>query len=473
MNKNVFFAIFFTTFAYLACNDEFILTDSSAKPEFSTDTVLFDTVFTDIGSYTLLFKVYNRENGSINISEISLAGGNNSQFRLNIDGFPGNDLKDKLLHSGDSLFIFAEVTVNPKDSESPFVVEDSIKFVTNGNTQFVQLRAWGQDVTLINGEIIQSAIWKKGKPYLVYNSMRIATGETLEMQAGTKVYFHDKSQLQVFGTLKTLGTLEEPVLLTSDKIDAMYKEAPGKWYGIIIVPESSGNELHNTVISNGTFGIQIGDLETPLLPDLTMHNVEIKNMSVAGIWANKANIKAYNAIVANCGISGIWIAAGGNYEFAHLTLVNYWRYTTRSKPSLVLSNSTDYNGTKYTSPLVAKFYNSVINGSSENEIGFSQFEATPFTALFESCAIKGNKELNILDETIFKSCFKSFDAKFNATDKNDYRILETSELKDKGNMEVVNQFLQLLTYDFKGISRVVDQKPDIGAHEYVEIKKEK
>jgi hypothetical protein len=45
---------------------------------FSVDTLVFDTVFTTIGSTTQQFKIYNNENKTLIIEEIELMGG--SQF---------------------------------------------------------------------------------------------------------------------------------------------------------------------------------------------------------------------------------------------------------------------------------------------------------------------------------------------------------------------------------------------------------
>jgi len=42
---------------------------------------------------------------------------------------------------------------------NPMVVQDSIVFITNSNMQDVDLVAWGQDVHLINGEVISSQTW--------------------------------------------------------------------------------------------------------------------------------------------------------------------------------------------------------------------------------------------------------------------------------------------------------------------------
>ena len=54
----------------------------SLRLSFSTDTVLFDTVFTTIGSSTRSFKVYNRNNYRVNISDIHLAGGVKGKYRV-------------------------------------------------------------------------------------------------------------------------------------------------------------------------------------------------------------------------------------------------------------------------------------------------------------------------------------------------------------------------------------------------------
>ena len=55
-------------------NNESITSDPSAKLQFSTDTVFFDTIFTQLSSVTLHFKVYNRGDRAVNVSEIKLAG---------------------------------------------------------------------------------------------------------------------------------------------------------------------------------------------------------------------------------------------------------------------------------------------------------------------------------------------------------------------------------------------------------------
>ena len=60
--------------------------NSKGHLNFSIDTLVFDTVFTTIGSSTQQFKIYNNENKPVQIDEIELMGGANSPFSINIDG---------------------------------------------------------------------------------------------------------------------------------------------------------------------------------------------------------------------------------------------------------------------------------------------------------------------------------------------------------------------------------------------------
>ena len=115
------YVLFFVLIAatVLSCRKEEKLTRSTyAKLEFSLDTVVFDTVFTTIGSATKQLKVYNRNNQKIEVSSIALVGNSQSTYRINVDGVPGNA---KFIHipANDSIYIFIDVTVDPNNQNSP------------------------------------------------------------------------------------------------------------------------------------------------------------------------------------------------------------------------------------------------------------------------------------------------------------------------------------------------------------------
>ena len=181
---------------FVNCRKQNILTNSAADLDFSTDTILFDTIFTTVGSTTKYFKIYNNNNGIIEISSIELAGGINSPFRINVNGDAGVSFEDIQLEAGDSLFIFVEVTIDPNNSTNPLIVEDSVLFSTNGNFQKVILNAFGQDAHFHISEILtQDQTWTNDKPHVIYNYCIVDQGLTLTIDEGTSVHGHPNLSL--------------------------------------------------------------------------------------------------------------------------------------------------------------------------------------------------------------------------------------------------------------------------------------
>ena len=130
----------------LACEKYELYRSPDARLGFSTDTVFFDTIFTTIGSATRELKVYNTYDQPLEIEFIELAKGEQSVFRLNIDGLASSYAGDIEIPPNDSIYIFIEVTLDPNKQDSILVIQDSIVFSTNGNLQDIDLLAWGQDV---------------------------------------------------------------------------------------------------------------------------------------------------------------------------------------------------------------------------------------------------------------------------------------------------------------------------------------
>ena len=184
-----------------SCRRLSFIDDADAQLKFSADTVKFDTVFTTVGSATRSFKIYNTYNQQLRISEISLAGGEGSIFRMNVDGFPGDVFSDIEIPANDSIYIFVEVTVDPDGEPLPFIVEDSIRFVTNNNEQFVQLVAWGQNAHFFDGAILCDEVWENDLPYVIYNSLLVDTLCSLTIREGCRIYMHGGSSFFVLGTL--------------------------------------------------------------------------------------------------------------------------------------------------------------------------------------------------------------------------------------------------------------------------------
>ena len=241
MTKRFFFLLFgaYLVFAMSSCKKEDLLTDSNATLNFSDDTVMFDTVFATIGSATKNLRVYNPYDQPIKISNIRLAGGSTSYYRMNVNGLPGTSFNDIELRAGDSLWIFVEVTVDPNTQLLPYIIQDSIVFETNGNRQDVDLVSWGQNAHFIVADQVlnlkddqgktvgqikyaiidtidnHTTVWDNQLPYVVYGGYAVVdSSTTLEITQGTQIHFSNNAGLWVYkgGKLKVTGTAQNQVV---------------------------------------------------------------------------------------------------------------------------------------------------------------------------------------------------------------------------------------------------------------------
>ncbi|HEY8734276.1 MAG TPA: hypothetical protein VIL90_06895, partial [Puia sp.] len=86
----------------------------------SDDTLNFDTVFTATATITRQVKLVNNNNQEIGISSVSLAGGANSSFIMNVDGTAGTVVSSLNIPANDSLIIFVTVFIHPGSQPSAF-----------------------------------------------------------------------------------------------------------------------------------------------------------------------------------------------------------------------------------------------------------------------------------------------------------------------------------------------------------------
>ncbi len=265
-----------------------------AKLTFSTDTVLFDTVFTSLGSATKWLVIHNSSNLPINISDIRLAGGKQSPFRINVDGEPVFNKKNTILAGKDSLYVFARVTIDPNQKNNPFVVEDSILFTTNNNEQTVKLVAWGQNANYILADqynpgfppykivadSLQTTEWNSSKPYVIYGYAIVNSYGKLIISPGSRIYFHKNSGLWIYanGQLDASGTEKNKIIFQGDRLENDYQDVPGQWDRIWIMEGINGknNIIKNAVIKNGFIGIQSESFFHPTKNKLILENVIIE-----------------------------------------------------------------------------------------------------------------------------------------------------------------------------------------------------
>ena len=448
----------------LSCEEEKFVDDPEARLSFSTDTVLFDTVFTTIGSTTKRFTVKNPHDKKIRISSIELAGGRDSDYRLNINGVQGHRVSDVELDGRDSLFIFVEVTIDPTQVDQPMVVKDSVVFSRERQKQDVKLISWGQDVHLIRGEVLGTQTWTSDKPYLIYNSALVDTGSTLTVEPGTQIHFHKNSRFYVAGTLLSEGTKQEPVVFQGDRLEEDYSDIPGQWDGIWLMAGSTGNRIRHTTIKNAIIGLQVDTLASFQQPTLRLSNARIMHMTYAGILARGSTIKADNTIVADCGAHALALTLGGSYEFYHCTFANYWSGSTRNTPSVLFNNYylDASEKTQIRDLEKARFSNCLIYGNRMDELGFDLNPAGTANYFFSHCLIRKDPE-NPLAQEHKEKLVVNKDPLFVSIQEHDFKLDTLSPAIDQGDIATGNAY----PTDILNNPRTADEAPDLGAVEYI------
>jgi hypothetical protein len=464
------------------CKKDDFLTDGDAKLDFSEEEILFDTVFVSVGSTTRFLKVYNNNDQPVK-TNIRLAG-TGINFRMNVNGLPGRDFKNVEIRANDSLWIFVEVTVDPASGSLPFVIKDSIIFETNGNQQDIDLTAWGQNAhfivanrfpsglpsyALIDTALFANVTWDSLLPYVIYGFAVVDSTQTLTILEGTKVHFYNNSGLWIYkgGTLKVQGKKDQEVVFQGTRREADFAEEPGQWDRIWL-NNGSFSEINYAIIKNGFIGLQCDVFPEPATPSeqLLLSNTQIRNMSGAGIFSTSFTIKAWNNVISSCGSYAAALTGGGDYNFIHCTIGNYWNFSQRSTPSLYISNAYSESATSVvvTDLVRANFSNCIIDGNQDDELGLDFItNVTPTPVVnyfFKNCLIKADQTATS-DPAHFNTICRSCPTQFDPANNNYVPGSGSSALNYGDPVFVIADTTAL---DIKGTVRSV-VTPDAGAYE--------
>ncbi|MFY0674378.1 MAG: hypothetical protein JXQ87_13330 [Bacteroidia bacterium] len=343
---------------------------------FETDSVIFDTVFTTVGSATEVFVFYNEGDENLLVEEIFLAGGQFSPYALNIDGVSGHNFKEISILPGDSLFAFVEVLIDPNNVTTPFVVKDSIIFKSDKVQKDVKLISWGQNAYFHYGDtILTNTTWESDKPHVLFGEVIVGAGATLTINECTQIYGYSFSRLNIArnSALRVLGTVDCPVIFQGHRKEERYAEEPGQWIGIRLLPGASQSLIQHAIIKNGFRGVQVDSMPVSREPNMILQNTTITNMNLVCLLGYTASIQAVNCEFLNSCEYLMVGELGGKYNFAYCTFGNFQLGCVRSTPSVYLSNAdyVDLNEVEFVNPLQYDIVNCIIYGSQEEELGFN------------------------------------------------------------------------------------------------------
>lgn len=498
-----------------SCRKDFEFQASTGSLGFSKDTIYLDTIFANIGSSTYNLKVYNNSNEDISIPNVKLQNGENSGYRLNVDGQAGKNFNDVQILAKDSLFIFIETTFNTNNElllSDAFLYTDKILFDTGENQQDVDLVTLVKDAVFIypdkdnttgiietltltiDGQPVETEIQGRNlladeltftnqKPYVVYGYAAVPTGETLTINAGARVHFHSNSGLLVSegATLNVNGALsadqevlENEVIFEGDRLEPLFSDIPGQWGTIWLFEGSINNTINYATIKNATVGVLSDGNANAVTDKLTITNSQIYNVSTFGILGRNTSIAAENLVLNNAGQASFGATFGGKYNVTHSTIANYWNSSFRQFPALLINNFvTDTDNNAFITELTeANFNNCIIYGNDNPELLIDELqdETNPvtFNFKFTNCLLRFQDNSNFFsspnydfeDVTHYENMIFNQDPNFKAPFENDLIIGENSAGNNQGNTTFATQ----VPNDILGTSRTAS--PDLGAYQH-------
>lgn len=471
-----------------SCYKEEFTTDGGDTLTYSLDTLMFDTVFTQISTVTRYFKVYNPNKLSVRVEEITLTGPNADFFTLNVDGYTGDIIRDVEILPKDSIYVFAEATIDPDDpvSISPYILEADAQFQYNGNVQKTKLIAWGQNANYIPGPNTPNRIsllscdlaevtWDDPKPYVLYGTLLIDSC-TLVLPAGTELYVHGgiaNNQIGIYnegliytyprGRIDVRGTLDQPVIIRDDRIEP---DHIGEWAGIRLGPESGPHKFSYMRLSSALAGITC---DSAAMVELDHSSISYTNGP--GFFARHASAKISNCLFYENGSQAVALTYGGDYEIAYTTMASFGNDSEALFMTNYYCSDPLCQEGVFLNQLTGRIYNSLLVGSSRDEVWMVD-AGTPEQALLD---VQMYNNMVVVDELLDPDNFPDFfetictncyeyeynDILFVDLFKDDYH-LDTMSVAEKKGIP-----LAPYTDDFDGHLRDL-LLPDLGCYEFQE-----
>ena len=356
----------------LSCvnEEEVISTDPGYQLTFSTDTIAFDTVFTSIGSVTERFLVRNQNPNALIIERIYLGSGQDSPYSITVSGYESNSVENQQILGNDSLLVLVSVKIDPSEESLPFVVRDSIVFITNGNVQDVKLQSWGQNAHFIGNAVLDcDTQWAPDLPYFLYGSILVDSLCELRIEKNVRVFSTFDTFIFVKGSMVVNGESDERVIFRNERLEPQYENIPGQWGGIIFLEGSNNNYFQYADIRNVQYGVRLGTPDQDSIPDIILKNVRIENSAVAGIAAFNSDLLAENSLINTSTGYVVGNFAGGYYTYNHCTIANIPVTFFSGQAASVITDNLDLeDGSNLYNPLHLSISNSIIWGYFEEEI---------------------------------------------------------------------------------------------------------
>ena len=465
-----------TLSALCSCSDdEDFSTSTSDLLTFSADTVRFDTVFSTVTSSTQSFWIHNNSGRSIRCTNVRLENGNQSGFRVNVDGASlgssdGYQVGNIEVRSGDSARVFVKITSPKANRVEPKHITDNLVFLLeSGVQQKVNLDAFSWDaVFLKNRHIDNDTTITSEQPIVVYGTMVVGKNATLTISPGTTMYFHSDAGIDVEGRLICKGTAEQDITLRGDRLDNMFDSLPydyvsGQWQGMHIKEESYGNIISFTDLHGAFNGLQI-DSSDVSRETLDLQNSTIHNCQGTALYVENSKVSITNCQLSNA-LGNCLYVNGGDVSVNNCTLAQFYPFDS-SRGSALRFSGIDHPLKSFTCT------NTLVTGYASDELTGekpSEDNANEFNFDFKNCIIRTPK-VETDDSVHFVSVEFEDPEDTTATGTKHFAKIDTDNLRYDFHLQATSAAVDKAdpatssANDRDGFVR--DERPDIGAFEY-------
>ncbi len=473
MRKNFIFhtIIVCLLFVVASCSDDEYSISKSDLLSLSVDSVKMDTVFSNVPTSVRSFWIYNRTDKNIRVSTVKLDRGNQTGFRVNVDGVylgqeTGYQTNQIEVLKHDSIRVFVELTSSTNGQTMPKKIEDDLSFtLESGAVQKVNLSAMSWDAVIMNNpEIKENTSWSGEKPIVIYGSLKVDSLATLTLTAGTTVYFRDEAFIDVYGRLLCKGEAGNEVVLRGYRLDHMFDYLPydrvsGQWGGVYLHESSYGNEMDYTDLHSAYTGIAIDSCDVKQ-STLTMNASTVHNCQGYGIYAENCKMELTNCQITNT-LQDCLFVDGGDVKINNCTLAQFYPFDANRGAALSFSSSLADLKLSCSNTLVTGYADDVVMGSSPDSLKVFDYH-------FDNCILRTPKVETEDSVRFVNVTFESLEDTA-TTGKKHFVNIDTENLIYNFQLDAASPAidkadpLSSAPLDRCGLLR--DNKPDIGAYE--------
>lgn len=425
-------------------------TTAPADAPVAADTLHMGTVFTEQRTPTFRFAIHNRASKSVTLTSLRMGGPTADRFRLCVDGFSGTEFADVEIRNNDSIIVLVDALLPANGSNEAQKYKATVDFEACGVGRSVVVDIKGRDAVRLEAVTLTADTRLTAeKPYLISDSLVVASGATLTIDAGAELCFHDGAYLRVRGGLQSLGSAQQPVSMAGDRTgnvvaDISFDIMSRQWEGVRITEADRPVVLSHTDVRNTWEGVVVACSRATLL------NSRLHNSAGFALAAVEAEIDAVGCEFAEGG-AGLVYLEGGRHSFNHCTLGNNYLFAAIEGAAVELAEPAD---------ITADFANCIIYGLG-SDMSHGDLRDTAVT--LRRCLLKSDGT----DDDNFLNCIWNTDPLYHTVRADylfDYRLQQDSPAIGAADPALTDPRAATDAY---GTPRA--DAPSLGAYEYVEL----